>query len=240
MPTPTPLAGVTPTMQEPLRDFANLLRDLAGDGVKSLTLYGAIAAGSFDASRHTAHSVLVVSGVDLAVLRRIAEQGPRFGKQRISAPLIMTPTYIAASRDTFPLELLDIQQNHIVVFGEDYFTDLEFDGADIRRQCERELKVQAMSLRQGLLAAAGRDKVLGEILKGVNENLLRIMRGMLWLKDRREPQAGKRVVEEIEQIVGRKLPGVRATLLAADTPGWPEFENLYRDIEALGEIVDAW
>jgi hypothetical protein len=184
--------------------------------------------------------VLVVDGVDLHMLRRLAEHGAKLGKSSISAPLIMTPQYIADSLDTFPLELIEIHQNHVPLFGDDHFADLAFQESHIRLQCERELKVLAMGLRQGLLAAAGRERALAEVEKGSAQTVLRTMRGMLWLKDRREAQPALAVVTEVENLLNKKLPGVRTAIDPEAPHGWEQFETLYHDVIALQETVDAW
>ena len=240
MTTLSSMEAIAEPMRPPIRTLADLVRKLAGNHAKSLTLFGAIAAGSFDATRHTVRSVLIVDAVDLSVLRRLAEHGAKLGKAHVSAPLIMTPQYITDSLDTFPLELIEIHQNHITVFGEDHFADLSFDDGHVRLQCERELKVLLIGLRQGLLAAAGREKVLAELEVNMAENLLRTLRGMLWLKGRREAQPATEVIVEVENLVQRKLPGVRAAVDREAAHDWGQFESLYRDVEALGATVDAW
>jgi hypothetical protein len=227
-------------MRPALGQFATLVRSLAGKGARSLTLFGAIARGSFDPTRQTARSVLVADAVDLAFLRRLADHGAKLGKQSIAAPLVMTEAYIKTSCDTFPLEFIEIQQNHLVVFGDDFFADLEFKESDVRHQCERDLKMLAMSLRQGLLAAAGREKVLADLETSVGEGLLRTLRGMLWIRDRREAQAAVAVLDEIENLTSRKLPGIRGAINPTAVHGWSEFSALYADVEALGGVVDAW
>lgn len=234
------LAYIPEPMQQPLGQFATLVRTLGGESVRSLTLFGAIAGGSFDITRHTARSVLVADDVSLDFLRRLAENGAKLGKQRIAAPLVMTEAYIKASCDTFPLELIEIQQNHVVVFGDDHFADLEFAEADIRYQCERELKVLAMNLRQGLLAAAGRDKILAEIQASVGENILRTLRGLLWIRSRRDAQPATAVLDEVENLTSRKLPGIRKAIDPQAARGWSEFVALHTDVAALGGVVDGW
>ena len=148
------LERVSGPMRQPLEQYTQLVKELAGENARALTLFGAIAAGVFDPNRHTVRNVLVLERVDLSFLRRLGEHGVKLGKARIAAPLIMTPGYVKASLDTFPLELLEIKQNHVTVFGDDYFDDLAFDDAHVRLQCERELKAILIGLRQGLLAAA--------------------------------------------------------------------------------------
>jgi hypothetical protein len=235
-----PVASLAERMREPITAYADLLRQTCGENAQSLTLYGTIAAGTFDADRHTACSVLIVERVDLSELQAIARHGSKFGGDRIAAPLIMTPAYVTESCDTFPLELVEIQQNHHVLFGDDYFAKLTFTDADVRRQCERELKVLAMGLRQGLLAAMGHAKLLGEIEASTAESLLRVLRGMLWLKGERESQPGSAVVESIARLLNREFPGIASAVARDGQHDQAQFERLYADVEALGEIVDAW
>ena len=237
---PAGLECVVGPMQTPLREYAQLVREIVGGNAKSLALFGAIATGSFDRSRHTARNVLIVDRVDLSVLRRLAEHGAKLGKAAIAAPLVMTPAYIKTSLDTFPLEFIEIHQKHVMLFGDEYFDDLSFDDGHIRLQCEREFKTILISLRQGLLAAAGREKFIGALEVDVTEGLMRTLRGMLWLKGRKEAKPADDVLTEIETIAERKLTGVHIALDPSAHHGWNEFESLYGDVEALGEITDAW
>ena len=232
------LDQTTPAMRKPISEFARLIRDLAG--AKALTLFGAVTTESFDATKQTARSVLVVDRVDLSVLRGLAEHGAKLGKVSIAAPLVMTPDYITDSLDTFPLELLEIMQKHVTLFGEDHFVDLSFEDAHVRLQCERELKVILIGLRQGLLAAAGREKFIGALEMDVGEGLSRTLRGLLWLKGRKDAQPIDSVVAELEKVADRKLSGVRLAMDPSAHHGWTEFETLYNDVEALGNLVDAW
>ena len=234
------LEGIPEAMRAPIGRYADTLRELAGGNARSLTLFGAIAAGVFNPRSHTARSVFVVGAVDLDMLRRLARQGPRLGKARIAAPLIMTPEYIEASLDTFPLELLEIAQRHICVFGEDYFQGLSLQAVDVRHQCERELKTIQLGMRQALLAAAGRDKALTTVEVDVGERLLRSLRGLLWLHGDVEPKTAMDAVAAVEEGIRRSLPGVRSAIDDRSNHGWEEFKTLYADVDALRTLIDAW
>ena len=234
------MSRVTEPMHKPIEDYTHLLMQLAGSTAKALTLFGAIAAGSFDVDRHTARNVLVVGQVDLQMLRQLATHGAKLGKVNIAAPLIMTPEYIKASLDTFPLELLEIQQNHITVFGEAYFEELTFKVGDVRLECERELKTMLIGMRQGLLAAAGREKLVGALGMDVGEGMMRTLRGLLWLKGQKDAGPAAQVLSEVERITKRGLSGVRTALDPLASHGWEEFTTLYHDVEALVEVADEW
>ena len=235
----TGLDRIPEPIREPIQRYADLVRELAGENALALTAYGAIAAGTFEHALHTVRNVLVLEAVDLDVLRRLAEHGAKLGKARISAPVIMTPAYIQASLDTFPLEMIEIHQQHVTLFGKDYFDDLTFKEADVRLQSERELKTVMIRMRQGLLAAAGRQKLLGELELDIGETLIRTLRGLLWLEDDKEPKPASRVVTAVEKVIEKPLPGVRAALERTGEHGWDQFRTLYADVETLGKIVDA-
>lgn len=233
------LSRVVEAMQSPIEQYAKLLQGLAGKNARALTLFGSIAAGAFDSAGHTVRSVLVLGDMDLGFLRELANHGTKLGKARIAAPLVMTPDYIRSSADTFPLELIEIQQNHIVVFGDDEFSELSFEDAHVRLQCERELKTTLIGLRQGLLGAAGQEKFVIAIKKDLGEGLIRTLRGLLWLKGQKEGKPASQVVAEVEKITERKLSGVRGAISAAPSHDWKDFEAFYNDVKALGDFVDA-
>ena len=238
-----PLVGlerIVESLREPVRNYAEFLRETAGTNARALTLFGSIAAGSYDLKRHAVRNVFVLDKIDLSMIRRLAEHGVKLGKAHIAAPLIMTPDYIKSSLDTFPLEFIEIKQQHMTLFGEDYFEPLDFDNAHVRLQCERDLKVILIGLRQGMLAATGREKFINALEAEAGEGLMRTLRGMLWLKNQREAKPSGEVVVEIEKLADCKLPGLRAALDPSAPHGWTAFEKLYYEVEGLGKVVDAW
>jgi len=236
----TSLGAVPAGLRETARRYVELIREVAGERAISLTLFGVALTEHFEPARHSARSVLVLDGVDLKVLQRLSQYGLELGRQSIAAPLIMTPAYIKASLDTFPLELLEIQQQHLMLFGPDPFSDLVFDPASIRLECERELKAMLLGLRQGLLASAGRQRLLGQIEVDAGQGIIRVLRGMLWLKGDRDYMPVADLIERVEKIANRKLAGLRRALDASSPHDWATFEALYRDVEALGELVNGW
>ena len=231
-------ATVTPSMRSALQDYAKLLDDLAGDNLSGLTVFGAVLGPDFDPSRMAASSVVVLDQIDLGLLRRIAEHGPKLGHLHITAPLVMTRVYIASSLDSFPLELLEIHQRHVTLLGNAHFEHIEIQPEHLRLQCEREFKRILMRLRQGLLAAGSREDVLAELEVDIGQHLLRTLRGLLWLKGDKEPLPRDQVLAESEKLVGQPLPGVGAAVRTSGEHGWAEFQALYADVEKLASIAD--
>lgn len=224
-----------PTLQEKIK----LLSDVLGPPLLSVTLFGEAVTGGFDRRLHSVRSVLVLNAVELAALRRLAEHGPRLGKAGMTAPIVVTLKYIQDSLDTFPLEWLEIQQQGVTVLGDDSFSGLSFEPAHVRLQCEGELKRILMGLRQALLAASGKERGVSIIERGAAEQLMRTLRGMLWLKGRREHLPSALVVDEVEKVVGGKLAGLRGAMDQTARHDWNEFDRLYADVELLMGKADA-
>jgi hypothetical protein len=110
----------------------------------------------------------------------------------------------------------------------------------VRLQCERELDVMLIGLRQGLLATAGIEDGLTLLQREWTGGLLRALRGMLWLKGHKERLPAERVVPEVSQIVKLPLEGIRRVVAAVSSPGWEAFRQLHADVEALGAAIDGW
>ncbi len=234
------LDRVISSMQEPVRKFGERVQELAGGNALAVTLFGAIAAGTFDTSRHTVRSVLMLGDVDLDLLRQFAKEGTKFGKARIAAPLVMTPEYISASVDSFPLEFIEFQQCHLCLFGPDYFGNLVFEPTHVRLQAEREFKTILIGMRQALLAAAGQEQLFGDIEADVAERLIRTLRGLLWLHEQHEALPAVEVVAQVERELQRELPGLRSVLPKEGPHQWDQYKGLYEDVDTLRKIIETW
>lgn len=236
--TATDPARIVDFMQPACAQYTALMQDLAGDNLAGLTAYGPVLDSDFDATRMTASSVLVLDQIDLSLLRRIAEHGPELGRKHLAAPVVMTPDYIRGSLDTFPLELLEIHQHHATLAGRDFFDDLTFQTEHVRLQCEREFKRILIRLRQGLLAASGRELAIEELELDIGQHILRTARGLLWLKGKADHASRDTVVSECERLVGDSLPGIRGALELYGEHGMRQFDALYHDVESLAQVAD--
>lgn len=230
---------IAESVRDLVGQYANEIGGLAGDSLAGLTAYGPVVTPTYDKSRHAMLNVAVLNEVDLSMLRRLAREGARFGKRGIRAPIIMTPDYIRDSLDTFPLELIEIQRHHVTIVGDDHFEDLEFQPEHVRLQCEREVKILLIGLRQGLLAAGGREKLLGQLETGAADTLVRTMRGLAWLKDKKDADQTEELIAVTEEIVDRKLPGIRAAVDYRAEHGWDQLVTLYDDLESLRKKADV-
>jgi hypothetical protein len=220
------------------REFASLLGGLAGENLLSLTAFGGWLFDDPFYAGTPARSVVVVAAVDLRTLDQLATQGTRFGRMGLAAPLVMTPSYIEASRDVFPLELLEIQQLHARISGDDHFQSVQLAPADLRLQCERELKSTLIQLRQGLLAVAGDHKQLAPLCRSAAERVNRVLRGLVQLAGQTPAQQSAELLDQAAAQTKTELPALRQVFTHPGDTDLQAFEHFYGEVAALAEHAD--
>ena len=235
--------------REALLEFTRLLDGLAGDNLLGLCAFGGWVVNDPCYADAPARNVLVLRRPDLPMLDKLASHGGRLRRKGIAAPLIMTPEYIRTSCDVFPLELIEIQQLHRRICGEDYFSELDFESAHVRLQCERELKSELIQLRQGLISATGHHKLLHELCVASAERCTRVLRGVLHLAGKEVPGLARDLLETTAEVTGRPVRSPDATflnlvtlaraLLGADRLDFDGFQRCYAEVEALAAYVDG-
>ena len=220
------------------QELTQLLTSLAGAHLLGLNAFGGWLIDDALFRGTPARSVAVLERFDLRLLDRLAREGVRLGKRGLAAPLLMTPEYIAASRDVFPLELMEIQHLNVLVHGRDCFGSLEFRRGDVRLQCERELKSELLHLRQTLLAAGGEHRRLGEHVRHEAERATRVLRGVLYLAAKDAPRPSAEMVGRCADATGLKLDTLRQVVLDPGRVDFDGFERFYADLTALADYVD--
>jgi hypothetical protein len=228
------------SLRGPVRRYATRLRELFGAHLFSLTIYGPSVVGVLPHRHQSVRSAVVFDTLDWQRMWQLSAEGPRLASLQLAAPLVFTPEWLQNSCDVFPLEFIEIQQLHVTLLGDDVFAPLVFAERDVRLQCERELKVASIALRQRLLSSGGRQRRLQHAGRELAEHLVRTLRGLLWLKQLRQSLDAKQVVAESERLLGRPLPGISHLAAAAgDETTWQQFRDLCVDVKALEQLVDA-
>lgn len=240
------LDRLAPAVREKAAPFLEDLVRFAGPRLHSLHLVGSAVTPDWAAGRSDVNTLLVLREMDLAVLEAIAPLGRRLHGKGLAPPLVMDTAYIAGSLDVFPMEFLEMRLIHETVAGEDLLAGLEIARADLRQQCEREIKSRLIGLRQGYLRALGDKKALAEALGRFLSGYQPLARGILTLLGREVPVRRAEAFAALVAVAGPdaavfgELLALREGRTRPDEAGVRDlFERCHRATERLGEIVDA-
>jgi len=216
------------------------------DLIHSIHIVGSALTQDFDPKISDINSVVVLHKMDLKFIEFLAPLGKKYGKKRIAAPLIMTPEYIENSLDVFPIEFFNIKMLHHTAWGEDIFQFLEIHQSDLRRQCEKELKVKLIGLRQGYISASGDQKILARGFAESFAGYMPLFKAITFLLGKEAPRHNEDILTALEEVSGVRTEVFRQVLKQKKQKTKPSitelnmvFEDYYKAIEKLGEITDA-
>ena len=240
------LDRLSPAVRAKAAPFLEELARVAGGDLHSLYVVGSAVTPDWVEGRSDINTLLVLRQMDLAVLEAIGPLGKRHRRAGVAPPLVLDTGYIAASLDVFPMEFLELRLIHETVAGEDLLAGLAIGRADLRRQCEREVKSRLVGLRQAYLRSLGEPKELAAALVHFLAGYQPLARGILSLLGREVPVRRAEAFAALAAAVGPDA-GVFAEVLAVkegrakpDADGVRElFERCHRATEQLGRAVDA-
>ncbi|MFP4330865.1 MAG: hypothetical protein ACOC45_00430 [Alkalispirochaetaceae bacterium] len=162
-------------------EFLPLVRSVFGDRLVSVILYGSGADDSFRPGVSDVNILILLDEPQPALLERLAREGRRrMRKHRITVMVISEEEYLRGA-DVFPMEYMDIRDRHVLLFGKDITGELEFSEANLRQQLEQQLRGALFSLRQLIVAARGRKRVLKRELPRRQGTLQTIFKGLVRL-----------------------------------------------------------
>jgi len=227
------------------KPFLDVVLNNYKDKLHSISITGSALTDDFNPKSSDVNSILVLKEMELKFLESFAPLGKKFGKKQVASPLIMTPEYIMSSLDVFPVEFLTIKLLHHTIFGEDIFGELEIDRPNLRHQCERELKVKLIGLRQGYLSSSGERKLLTDGFISSFSSYIPLFRGIIALFEKTPPIQNEKVLATLQEVSGVNTDVFKTVLQAKQSGSKPSiaslniiFEDYYKAIEQLGAITD--
>jgi hypothetical protein len=223
------------------RDFARDLTTTYGDELVSVVLYGSAARGEYREGVSDLNLLVLLRDTAAATLRRGSALARAWGAAKNPPPLVMSEREFRGSADVFPMELADIRDAHVILYGTDPFAGVEISHADLRLQLERELKSAYIRLRTRYLTDAGDAARFEPLLLKSLSTFLVMFRTVLRLSDEsvaRDPEA---VVQATARRVGFDpaplLEIVRARAGGAKLDVGPDAPVVTGYLDAVAEVV---
>ncbi|OFV96317.1 MAG: hypothetical protein A3F68_07635 [Acidobacteria bacterium RIFCSPLOWO2_12_FULL_54_10] len=151
-------------MEKLLSELVKRLQEAYGGDLVSVVLYGSVASGDQQAKFSDLNVICVLKQVGVAELRKVEKAIQWWIKQKQPAPLLISVEAARNAHDVFPIEFLDIQQSHRILYGEDLFVQIGVDRTNHRRQVEHELRSGLLRLRQRYLTIQGQEKEVVQLM----------------------------------------------------------------------------
>jgi predicted nucleotidyltransferase len=140
------------------------LKSAYGENLVALFLYGSAASGDFHQKFSDLNILCVLRDMSAELLKKAEKTITWFVKKGNPPPLFFTLNEIESSNDVFPIEFLDMQASHRVLFGPDVLKDLHVERENHRLELEHELRSKFIGLRQSFLSVSHDPKAVGNLI----------------------------------------------------------------------------
>ena len=183
-------------------DFVKRVREAAGANLESVILYGSAASGDFHPEFSNLNLFCVLRDSSFPALQALAPTAKWWDRQKQPPPLFMTRDELERSSDVFAIELLDMQQHHRVLFGEDVLQGLRIPMHLHRIQVEYELREKLILLRQQLLLASESNRRLWDLLLRSVPSFVTLFRHALIALGHAAQAGTREAVQTLSKLVG--------------------------------------
>jgi hypothetical protein len=215
-----------------LQELVDGLSQSLGSGLLSVVLYGSKASGEYREGSSDVNVFFVVADMSAETLERMAKPMGQWCKAGHPMPVFIQKNELSLYARSLPIEFLDMQDHHKVIFGSNPFEGLTIDRVHLRAQCLQELCVKLSKLRQAILIAGGNAKRLRGVLLESLPSVLTIYRAILRL-EAEVPKAGKivaaRALSERVGIDGECLERLWNNHIRRETDNVQDLAHHYLD-----------
>jgi hypothetical protein len=198
--------------EKKINDFVSRLQAAAGANLESVILFGSAVAGDFHPEYSNLNLFCVIRDSSFGALKALAPAVKWWDAQKQPPPLFMTRDEIERSVDVFTIELIDMQQHHRVLFGDDVVQGLSIPANLHRLQVEYELREKIALLRRHLLLASDNDSRLWELLLRSVSSFATLFRHALIVLGHGAPVGKHEAVEALSKQVGIDASGILQVL----------------------------
>jgi len=240
------MARIPSNPKEIFPEITEEYKDIFGDDLVSIILYGSATGKDYRPGKSDINFMIVLSETGIGEIHKAVGTVEKWKKRRVATPLFLSKFYIETSMDVFPIEYLNFQGNHVMVYGEDVLKDLSFDREFLRLQCEREIKGKLLVLREAYLDSAGKGKALREVIRQSVGTFAAIFRALLFLKEKDCPSETREIVKATCVVFDLNLSLFEKLLDIKEEkakPGDETMQEIYadylREVRMLSKQIDA-
>ncbi|MBM3759089.1 MAG: hypothetical protein FJW36_02455 [Acidobacteria bacterium] len=233
-------------IEKKLNELVSRAQSALGSNLDSILLYGSAARNEFD-SGHSDLNILILSKtIDRATLSAIAPLVLWWREADNPQPLLFTREEFLKSTDAFPIEIIDIQAAHRLLWGDDPMPGLTVDPAHHRAQLEHEIRSKLLRLRQKAMPILQDPQPLLKLMAESVTTFLLFVRHALLLKQLEAPQSRRQLLEAAHKA-GLIAPSCFAQLIdlregklsPKSLDSVQLFEDYLKQIQDLVASIDA-
>ena len=202
------IEGLPDDTQKLLQTYVKEVKGRFGEQLEGMLLYGSAVRGEFLPGRSNLNILLLVSSYDSAVLKQYSALHRHWSKEQIVVPLFLTEEELHTSAAVFPLEFLEIQEQHRVLGGHDPFIGFHVKTDRLRDAVVQGVTSHLLRLRQRYVEGGGSDDATTILLPLSITSIVPLLRGMQRLIGRPVLSHSDAVIKDVAEQLKLDLQGL--------------------------------
>ena len=183
----TNLERLNPQVRKLVEPYLDELLEIHQDNIVSIFICGQAAGADYRPRVSNINLFIILEKLVFSDLQKSLKAISKGIRKKIAAPLFLTRKHMETSTDVFPIEFLEMQENHITVFGPDILSSLQINPANLRLFCEEQIKGKLIRIRQAYLEIGLKRKGIEALLKESLASLTPVFRNLIRLKGNTPP-----------------------------------------------------
>ena len=224
------IEGLPEETQKLLHIYVKDVKALLAEKLEGVLLYGSAVRGEFLVGRSNLNVLLLVSSYDQTLLKVYSAIHRRWSKEQILAPLFLTEEEMNTSAPVFPLEYLEIQEQHRVLGGRDPFVGFRIDTARLVPEVKQGLMGSLFRLRQRYVEGYATNETALILMPLSLTSLLPLLRGIQRIQGRPVVYQSDAVIKDVADHLSLDLQGMQDALQVKRgqiSPGHKEIPHLF-------------
>jgi hypothetical protein len=224
------IEGLPDDTQKLLQTYVKEVKGQFGEQLEGVLLYGSAVRGEFLPGRSNLNILLLMSFCDSGVLKQYSALHRQWSKEQIVVPLFLTEEELRVSAEVFPLEFLEIQEQHRALGGRDPFIGFHVKTDRLREAVVQGFMSHLLRLRQRYVEGSGADEATTILLPLSITSILPLLRGVQRLLDRPVLSHADAVIKDVAGELKLDLQGLLDIVLLKRgqiSPGRHEMPRLF-------------
>jgi Nucleotidyltransferase domain len=196
------------------------LKSLLGERLVSIVLYGSMAAGDHTGKNSDVNLLVVNKNLMPDELQSLSKVFVPWVKEGNHPPLLLNQNHLKEFASVFPVEILDIQNSHKVLYGIDPVDGVKVSNDHLKIQLQHELQGKLIRLKTQFILTESKPAAVTQLMVDSLSSFLVLFKNTLWLYSVRPSE---KKMEALRQLKNH---------IAFDIEPFVAVDNLKRGVKA--------
>ncbi len=177
------------------------LKHQLGERLVSILLYGSLAAGDHAGKNSDINLLVVTKTMMMEELQSLSKVIVPWVKEGNHSPLFLTRTHLEEYASVFPVEILDIQNSHQVLYGEDPLEGIKVSNSHLVIQLQHELQSKLLRLKTQFILTESKKDAVKKLMIDSLSSFLVLFKNALWLFNAKPPAKKMEALRQLKSHI---------------------------------------